>query len=186
MEIKLNLLSEAKKSEIRRKKRYRIVVWQEIICIFLLLFYIGILFSIDYILNFQLKTLEGVNVSKEQEQASQEIQSAEKEFQTVNKKIADTSKFQQEHIVWSSLFIALDKIIPEGILLEKLSTANQKISFSGRANTRDILLNFQERLNASECFQNANVPLSDLFAQNNIDFQMDVEIKRSCLKPGNL
>ncbi|MDD5084067.1 MAG: PilN domain-containing protein [Candidatus Moranbacteria bacterium] len=186
MEIKLNLLSEAKKIEVRRKKRYRFIVWQEIILVSLLLFYVGILAGIYYMNRFQLRNLESANVSKEQEQAFREIDSAEKKFQSVNKQVAEMLKFQKEHTKWSNFFIALDEVIPEGVLLEKVSTVDRKISLMGKADTRDALLMFKEKLNASECFQNADIPLSDLFTQDNIDFQLDVEIKKDCLKPGNL
>lgn len=186
MEIKLNLLSEAKKSEVRRKKQYRLTVWQEMIFSAVLLFYIGILFGIDTMLDFQLKSLESVQASDQQRQVFQEIDSAEQKFYDVNGKITDVMKFQREHITWSSLFVGLKGIIPDGILLERLSTDNRTVSLSGMADTRDALLKFQEKLDSSDCFQDAKVPLSDLFAQDNIDFQMDVVIKKECLKQGNL
>jgi Tfp pilus assembly protein PilN len=186
MEIKLNLLSEAKKIEVRRKKRYRLVVWQEILGVSLILFYTGVLFGIDYMLDFQLKNMADANVSKEQEQTFREIESIEKKFQDVNAKVAITRQFQQEHIVWSNFFTALNRVVPEGIVLEKMGTVDRKISLSGRADTRDKLLSFQESLNKSECFQNAKIPLEDLFTQEKIDFQMDIEIKQLCLKPKNL
>lgn len=186
MEIKLNLLSDAKKIEVRKKKRYRFVVWQEIIIVFLLVFYIGILFSISSMLDFKLKSAENVGANNEKEKVFQEIASIEKTFQDTNKSVAEVAKFQQEHTVWSGFFIALDTVIPEGVLLEKISTIDRKISLSGKAKTRDDLLGFEDKLNGSDCFQNAVVPLSDLFAQDNIEFQLDVEIKQDCLKPKNL
>lgn len=186
MKIKLNLLSEAKKNEIRQKKRYRLIVWQEVIVVSLIIFYVGILGSISMMLAFQLQKLESNNASQSQEQSFLEINAAEKKFKDVNKKVSTLIALQQEHTIWSSLFLSLDTLTPEGVLLEKLVTTNQRISFSGKASTRDILLQFQDKLNQSDCFQNAKIPLSDLFIQENVDFQLDVEIKKECLKPGNL
>lgn len=186
MKIKLNLLSEAKKNEIRRKKRYRLIVWQEIIIVSIAVFYVGILGSIAMMLSLQLQKLQSNNASQSQEQSFLEIDAAEKKFKDVNKKVSTLLALQQEHTTWSSLFLSLNKLIPEGVLLEKLSTTNQQVSFSGKATTRDILLQFQDKLNQSDCFQNAKIPLSDLFTQENVDFQLDVEIKKECLKPGNL
>jgi Tfp pilus assembly protein PilN len=130
--------------------------------------------------------LESVNTSQSQEKSFLEIDAAERKFKEVNKKVSTLLTLQQEHTTWSSLFLSLNTIIPEGILLEKLVTTNQQISLSGKATTRDILLQFQDKLNQSDCFKNAKIPLSDLFIQENVDFQLDVEIKKECLKPGNL
>lgn len=186
MEIKLNLLSEVKKNEVRRKKRYLFIVWQEVVFIFFVLFYGGILTGIYYMHDFHLQNLKSSISSSEQTHAFQEIQFAENIFQDVNQDIADTKRFQQEHTVWSNFFIALDKAIPKGILLNKIATADRNISLGGTADTRESLLLFQDALNTSNCFRNPRVPLSDLFTQTNIDFQLDIEIKKECLKPGNI
>lgn len=186
MEIKLNLLSEAKKNEVRKKKRYRLVVWQEIIVVSLLLFYGLILGGIVYMHSFQIKNLSIASVSQTQEQAFQEVDSAEKKFKEVNTLVASLQKFQKEHTVWSRVLFALNEASLEGVALEKIATTNQKVSLQGVAQTRDKLLEFKERLNASSCFQNATLPLSDLFTQEDVDFQIDVEVKQDCLKPGNL
>ena len=69
----MNLLSEAKKNEVRKKKRYRLVVWQEIIVVSLLLFYGLILGGIVYMHSFQIKNLSIASVSQTQEQAFQEV-----------------------------------------------------------------------------------------------------------------
>ena len=186
MKIKLNLLSEAKKNEIRRKKRYRLIVWQELILVSLLIFYVGILGSISTILAFQLQKITSNNATQSQGQSFLEIDAAEKKFKDVNRRVATLLDLQQEHTTWSSLFLSLNTLNPEGILLDKLVTTNQQISLSGKATTRDVLLQFQDKLNQSDCFQNAKIPLSNLFIQENVDFQLDVEIKKECLKPGNL
>ncbi len=186
MKIKLNLLSEAKKNEVRKRKQYRLIVWQEILIVAMMIFYGSILAGIFYTLHFQLTNAESGTASDKQDQVFQEIDSAEKKFQDINRKVAEKKKFQKEHILWSHLFIALDGVIPEGILLEKMVTADRRVSLSGKASTRDILLQFQDKLNASGCFRNATLPLADLFKQENIDFQLDVDVTKECLKPGNV
>ena len=186
MEIKLNLLSEAKKNEVRKKKRYRLIVWQESVVVALALFYVGVLFGISSMLDLQVKSQEGVVATNGKEQIFQEISDIERKFEDTNKKVAETMKFQQEHMAWSGLFAALDATVPEGVLLEKMSTVNRKVSLSGKSDTRETLLKFQDKLNGSDCFENAKVPLADLFAQENIDFLMDVDMKQTCLKPKNI
>jgi Tfp pilus assembly protein PilN len=186
MEIKLNLLSETKKEEIRKKKRYRLVVWQELIIFSLGVFYVGTLLGVYSMLHLQTKNLETTNAFEKQEKAFQEIDAAVKVFHDTNERISQVRKFQREHTVWSNFFVALDNSVPDGIVLEKMSTSDSRISVSGKADTRETLLAFQERLKASPCFDDAVVPLSDLFAQDNVEFQLDISMKKECLKPGNL
>jgi Tfp pilus assembly protein PilN len=186
MKIKLNLLSEARKSELRKKTHYRLIVMQGSLFIFLLLFYIIVLASVSASQSVWLKSLENTNASDEQSRIFAEINTHEKKIQNANKEASDVMRFQQEHVVWSNFFSALNSVIPDGVLLEKISTANQRISLLGVADTRDALLQFQSKLNDSKCFWNATVPLSNVFAQEKIDFQLDVDIKKECLKPGNL
>lgn len=186
MEIKLNLLSETKKEEIRKKKRYRLVVWQELIVLSLGIFYAVTLLGVYSMLHLQSKNLETTNAFEKREKAFQEIDAAVKVFHDTNERVSRVRKFQREHTVWSNFFTALDESVPDGVVLEKMSTSDRRISLSGKANTRETLLTFQERLKSSPCFDNAVVPLSDLFAQENVEFQLDIDMKKECLKPGNL
>lgn len=186
MEIKLNLLSEAKKIEISRKKTYRLIVLHEVMYVSIIIMYIGVLGSLYYMHSLLVKNAEIEHATAQIDSVGQEISNAQNQFKDINSQVESMKRFQSEHIVWSNMFMVMDKSIPDGVLLEKLVTTNQKIALSGRADTRDNLLKFQDNLNATECFQNAKVPLSDLFTQEKVAFQLDVEIKTSCLKPGNL
>lgn len=186
MEIKLNLLPEEKKKEIRRSKRLKFVVWQGTICVFLIVFFGCILFSIYYMLSFQLKDLKMAADLELQQSVFQEVSSAERLFEETNAATKDLKALQREHVVWTRFFDEINTILTNKIVIEKIITKNYTISLSGIAETRDDLLRFQSQLNESSCFQNANIPLSDLFSQKNTQFQLDVEIKKECLKPQDI
>lgn len=186
MNIKLNLLPEENKKEVRRGKRIRFIVWQGILCLVSLAFLAGIFISIYLMLSLRLDELRRVSDVESQGGVFQEINEAEKVFRDTNTLTSDVRKLQQEHIVWTRFFNELHQVIPEDVILEKIVTNNYTVSLSGLSKTRETLLQFQSKLNASQCFQNANLPLSDLFSQKDVQFQLDVEIKKECLKLQNI
>jgi hypothetical protein len=63
---------------------------------------------------------------------------------------------------------------------------NYTVLLSGQAATRDDILALEKKLKESACVKNVNVPLSNLFSQENIDFQIDFEMQKECLKKNNL
>ena len=183
MEIKLNLLSEAKKNEINKKKRFQLIVLHECIYIFIILMYGAILGCLYYMHTLQIKHQETVNATALDKGKVAEITDAQTEFAETNKRVEEVARFQKEHTVWSGMLVHMQEALPIGVDIEEIKTNERKISLVGRSETRDILLRFQDNLNATECFANAKVPLSDLFTQDNVAFQLDFEIKQNCLKP---
>lgn len=183
MDIRINLLPEEKKQEIRSNQRFYAVLWQGISLLLLLALYGGVLGGLYATLSFQLENSEKIESNGGKEGSIAEVGHYENIFREANDQIEVTRRFQQEHIRWSRVFMALDAIVPESVTLGKVSSKDYQFSLSGKAQTREALLEFQAKMNQSDCFQNANVPLSDLFSQKNIEFQMDAEVKSSCLKP---
>jgi Tfp pilus assembly protein PilN len=186
MEIKLNLLSGAKKDEMHRRKRYRFIVLQEIIILLLLALYAGILFGINKMMSLQIENSSMSIISDDQKNNLRIFDEFEKKFQSTNDTVSSMLHFQQEHITWSSALFALNDIVPEGIVFEKIVTVDKRISLSGIADTRDHLIQFQSKFNASDCFQNIKVPLSDLFVEKDIDFQIDFDVQKNCIKKKKL
>lgn len=186
MEIKLNLLSEAKKTEILKKKRFQLIVLHECIYISMIIIYGMILVSLYYVHTLQIKNQKVVNELSLEGEKVKEITEAQQEFIRTNKDLDSLLRLQQEHTIWSEMLVQMQKALPDGVYVEKIATNERKISLNGRAKTRDILLKFQDNLNNTECFENAKVPLADLFTQENVSFQLDFEIKLSCLKPKNI
>jgi Tfp pilus assembly protein PilN len=184
MNIRLNLLHEERKREIRKKKNFYLVMWQGSLLVSFALAYMGVLAGIHLTLRMQLQDVERAGTAANG--SFQEIGEYERLFKETNERVDRLAKFQSEHVAWSRLFMEMDRLVPDGVTVRKVLTKDYQVSLSGRASDRDTLLEFQAELNGSECFQNAQVPLSDLFSQKDVDFQMDVEMKKDCLKPKNL
>lgn len=182
MEICINLLPEEKKNKIKRKRRMITIVKQGMLFLLVVLFLIIILFDINIILRFQLSSLEK-NYSLEQSQSKyQELKKYEDMFKQINSKTVLLYNIENNHLYWSKFFYELDKVVPGGILINDISNTGYKVFLKGKSAKREDLIKLQENINASQCFSDVNVPLSNLVNKENTNFQIDFIIKEDCLK----
>ena len=112
----------------------------------------------------------------------QELSKDEVEFGKMNDTVVALSKIQDSQIHWTNVFRTLSAVQPDGITITDFSTKNYQVFLVGKAASRDDLLSFKSQLDASSCFQNVNVPLSDLVVREDVTFQMDFMINQYCLK----
>ena len=56
----------------------------------------------------------------------------------------------------------------------------------GIAGTREDLLLFEQQLKSSACVEKVDVPLSNLFSQKNLEFQIEFSITLECLRKNSL
>ena len=112
----------------------------------------------------------------------EEIASYESVFRDTNAKTVKISTLLANHVSWTKLFRTLEGATPEGVLYTHLLTKNDyTITLNGTAANREALLLLQKNLNESGCFQNADVPLSNMLVKENIDFQLNAIMQKSCL-----
>lgn len=187
MKTLLNLLPEENKKNIQRKLHFRFFLWQLFLVCVLELFYVGILVSVFFILDFQ---LQGLQVSGRQYGATDMEQKTlalyQQKFKDTNASLDVIGKIEQNHFSFVQIFSLLEKLLPEGVAVDHLTTKNYTVMLSGRAATRDDMLTFESRLKESDCIKNVNVPLTNLFSQENIDFQIDFEMQKDCLQKNTL
>jgi hypothetical protein len=97
--------------------------------------------------------------------------------------VEDVSRIDAAHLHFSQVFKILDPLLSSGITINELATVEYRVSLAGVAKDRDDLLRLDERLkSAKECVTDVNIPISNLFSQKDIDFQMDFSILPECLK----
>ncbi|MBI2439524.1 MAG: PilN domain-containing protein [Candidatus Moranbacteria bacterium] len=184
MKTLLNLLPEEKKAIIRRGLHVRFLLWQLFLIFLLECFYIGILFGIYFILDFQLKSYQSVDSGIDTAMYSQEKKLSEYEmsFRETNEKTDVIGKIQYFHLYFTQVFILLDALLPEGVVVDTIQTKNYTVLLSGMAKQREDLLSFEHRLKSAACVENVNMPISNLFSQENVDFEMDFSVKMECLR----
>ena len=182
MKIYLDLLPQQRKQEIKRKKLFRKILKGEILFLFPFIVLIVILLNIYYILTLQKNITVTAYSAQQSQDKYQQLGIYEEKFRQVNTLIKTMGKIQTGHLYWYRFFQQLNEVIPEGIYITDLSTKDYTIFLVGKAKTRDDLLNFKNSLEASACFKNINIPLSNLVVKNDVDFQIDISIVEDCLK----
>lgn len=183
MKTLLNLLPEENKKNILRKTHARFFLWQLFLLFALEIFYVSILISTFIVLDFQLQNLKGAGQRVNAEHSSQvTLDTYQKKFKETNTAVETVGKIEENHFFFTQAFLLLDTLVPNGIIIDHLTTKNYTILLTGKASKREDLLAFDAKLKESSCTENINVPISNLFSQENIDFQVDFGIKKECLK----
>lgn len=182
MRILLNLLPEEKQQALSRRFYSRFFLWQTSLILLLVIFYIGVLGGIYFLLNYQVKGAEATLASIEQNNTeAKKLLQYQETFKQANAKSEDVNTYLREHHQWGNLLELLEKLTPEGVGLVELVTKDYTVSLIGEAKTREQFLAFEAALKAAECTSDVKVPLSNLFTQTELDFQIDFNMKRECL-----
>lgn len=182
MRILLNVLPEEKKQILSRRFYSRFFLWQSSLLFVLIVFYLVVLASMFFLLHYQRGISEASLASFDQynEEAKKLVQYQE-HFKEANRLTRDMGRYLDGHLQWGKVFSLLDTITPPGVALVELTTKDYTISLIGQAETREAFLEFEAALKVSACTSDVKVPISNLFAQKEIDFQLDFNIKRECL-----
>jgi hypothetical protein len=188
MKTLLNLLPEEKKREIERNVHGRFLLWQLFLSFFLEGFFVMILVGMFLILNFQVKSVETADAKNPErvDEAGGALRQYEDKFKGTNEAIEVIGRFDATHLHFTQVFRLLGTLAPEGIVLRDLSTTDKTVSLTGTARTREDIITFADRLKANACVSRANVPLSNLFSEENIDFQIDFDVTLDCLRKNSL
>jgi Tfp pilus assembly protein PilN len=182
MIVTIDLLPEERKNEIKKKKFFILVIKQEILFTFSLIFFIIFLMSLNFIIKYERDSMVSVYSDEQTINKGDELKKYEEKFKEINKKVASVSDIYSKHLFWSSIFYKLSESVPDGITISHLATNNYQISIVGNAKKRDDFLKFEENMAKAECFTDMNAPLSNLVVKENVDFQIDFTIKKECLK----
>lgn len=182
MRILLNLLPEEKKVSLVRRFYSRFFLWQTSFALLLVFFYIGVLGGMYFLLHYQKGVAEGSLASFDQYNAeAKKLIQYQESFKQANALTQDVGRYLDRHFQWGNLFFLLDEITPTDVAFMEMVTKDYTVSLIGRAATREAFLNFEAALKASSCTSDVKVPISNLFAQREVDFQVDFNIKRECL-----
>lgn len=182
MRILLNLLPQEKQQELSRRFYSRFFLWQTSLVLLLVVFYTTVLGGIYFLLNYQVQgaqtALESFNQYNEEAKKLTEYQES---FRQANSVSNDVGRYLNEHHRWGRLLGLLEQLTPNGVSLVSLITKDYTVSIAGQAQTREQFLEFETALKAADCTSDVKVPLSNLFTQTKLDFQIDFNIKRECL-----
>jgi Tfp pilus assembly protein PilN len=186
MKIYLDLLPEGKKEEIKKKKIFLKIVYQELLFSVPLIAFILILVTINLALEIRAQGIDESLNLRSSHKEYKELETYESKFSEINAKTSDIFKMQKEHLNWLKMFYKLSDKTPDDVHLSDLATTNYQISLVGKARAREDLLKFQDNLKSEDCFSNVNVPLSSLVSKEDVEFQINFEVKENCLKNSSI
>lgn len=182
MEINLNLLPQHKKDEAVRARYFRMALGREAAFSFILLTLLTFLGGIYFVLNFNYDFLSRLQTAELEKEQYKYMDKYKNEFEKINSRMALASSIKKDQLYWSELFFRLNALTGPGISLSGVANKDYAIFLVGKASDRDTLLDLKSKLEGEACFENIKLPLSDLVAKENIDFQIDLNIKSECLK----
>lgn len=177
-----NLLSQNFKLEI--KKEYMI---RRLIMCLIFIFAIQISFIIfilpTWISSFYKERVISIESNRLNENLSDSsVESVVEKIVGINKKLAIINTSLKYPGITIFIDESLDKKIP-GIYLDQFSVslgAENQYNFviGGVASTREGLVAYVENLKKSDLFSEVNLPISNLAKDKNIDFSIDIKIKK--------
>jgi Tfp pilus assembly protein PilN len=175
--IKLNLLPPEEKKEIAGQKDFRKVLARGSFSLALVLVFLAILASIWLYLLIQLRSVQEIASELEANPQNQTFQDIKKEIDGINKKMQAFDKLESQRKEYSFYLQKLSELVNPGIVFRSVNFVGSKVSLSGQASTREVLLSLKSALESSPYFQNINAPLSNFLKQNNIGFSFSFELK---------
>jgi len=181
MEINLNLIPPYREEEIRKNKRFKLIVKLELFMFSFVLVFFAFLFIVSYILDLNLEIAANETGMAQDRKQFSDIRKYDEQFSLANADIAMIEKINKDQLYWSGLFSKISQATISGISLQNLATKEYAVFLVGKADSRENLVTFKDNLGKDGCFWEINLPLSDLVSKGNTDFQMDFKIKEECV-----
>lgn len=176
--ISLNLVSKELKQEIKLRHIYNFTKKINLAMI--------IITTVTAIILLTAKTILQMKFNSIVEQTTlvtRSNQGYNSKVREINGKINFVAKVQDEFIPWSNLLKTLSEIAPGDINLYylKMSADNKSIKIKGKAGLRDSLLNFKQKMAATQIFKEIDFPIKNILEKENIDFEINARLNLSSL-----
>ncbi|NTW75739.1 MAG: hypothetical protein HGB34_02450 [Candidatus Moranbacteria bacterium] len=182
MKVLLNLLPEENKVIIRRNRFDRFLFRQSVMLISVVVFYLGVLWSVFLIVHENRKFIESAGRTSEIVRSEVvELSAFETKFREANMIAGQANRFLESSPNWAGFLVRMDRLVPPDVSLNAMTTRGFRISLSGMAKTREDFLAFESALKRDECLVGFVIPVSNLFSETNVEFQMDFSVSEECL-----
>lgn len=183
MDIKLNLIPQERKNIVCQKRRLGLILRWEMELTLIVVIFLMLLLSIRHIVKLNGEALlEGDALFEAQKGQRERVLDLQNEWREANHLMGDVSDIINDRLDWSKIFLIINQNISSGVALNQVISNGFSLSLLGKADTRESLINFKDNLNNSNCFDGVDLPFSNLVSKENIDFKIDLKIKRECLR----
>lgn len=181
MKTFLNILPPEKKEDLLLAHRYHVILLRESGVLFLIVFF-GVLLSVIWGLLALNEKIASQNFQeKKQKDASYtEIALYEKTFSRVQDLIPKAESVVRDQKIGSRALRALEEAVPDSGFIDSVTVSSGGIKVAGRFDTREKLLDFQERLRSQSCFSDVVLPWSQMAQKENVDFEITITVRPEC------
>ncbi|MDD4476542.1 MAG: hypothetical protein PHY40_00040 [Patescibacteria group bacterium] len=174
MRIKLNLLSNFKKTRLKQMTQFLFLKnILEITIIASSLLAIAMLIGWLVMEDQYIQTAQSTNlVSKQYSVYNQEIKK-------INKSIKDINSAGAEYFAISPIIMEFAQNLPKDIKINSLDIdrRTQTLIITGTAKTREALIDYQEKLKIVSWIDGVVTPISQLFQKENVNFEFKMKLK---------
>jgi len=176
--LTLNLISKELKQKIKLRHLYLFIKKNSLLLIIITIVIAIILLTAKIILQLNFN-----RVVEQTTLVTRNNQSYNNKVQEINNKINFIEDIQNDFIPWSGLLKIIADITPPGVNLYyfKVSSEEQTAIIRGRAYLRDDLLDFKNKMEATNIFEEINFPIKNILKKENIDFEINAKINLSNL-----
>ncbi len=170
--LRLNLIAEEAKQNIKYQRLYFLFLKAEIILIILVVVVGAIVFAAEKILS--------ANIYQASQETARLINASSADYNVkakeLNDKMAAVTQIESGYTSYSLILSQLINLIPENVHLSHLGidSSAKTIRILGLAPTRDDLLGMEKNLKDAAWLVNVNVPPNEIFSQTNINFDIDM------------
>jgi len=178
MDITINLLPPDKKEELKNLRIAGVVFKIGLSALLALLtLYAFMFFCVKAIVIY--KSAFDLEVERfRQSESYVEVQKAQNEIRKKSEQARQIKGGLLQKTDYWSVFERINAIIPDDIYLKQIKISENTIQVNGLALKRQSLLVFEQKMDESETFSDVESPISNLVANENVDFELKAVINR--------
>ena len=171
--LTLNLLSRDLKKQTELNRIYKLVKKISNILLVTAFMVVIMLVTAKYILQYYYKQVTDYNILVAENDQNYNIKANK-----INSQLNVVTNIQKNFIGWSYLIKDLINETPTGITFSNIAMAKDRgtIKITGRADSRDNLLTFEQNLKDSKIYSNINLPIKNILQKENINFEIKANL----------
>lgn len=182
MKIFLNLLPPERKAKIVSQFYWRYFLGQWFLVFLIACMALLIMTALYFRVHLEKKQQQLAGAAKASTEHQVEYARYEEKFESTNTSVQSANNFLSLHTSFSDLLRRIEELLPPNTKIEKISTKSYQVFLTGTTDTRDTFLTLQENIKKDACFESVNTPLSNLFSETNVQFEIDFLVTAECLR----
>ncbi len=174
----INLLPPKYKEELRKEKRFNLLITLEIILLSFLISLVLILFSIKIDIAAGIKEQEVIFESASRQFSY--FEPIKERIDLTNKEISIADSFYKNQYKPTLLIEEMSALLPKGVYLTSLSYEKKTmaVNLAGFSPTVDALLEFRDNIRSRGEFEDVSFPIILWMQPADINFNISLKVKR--------